>query len=143
MWNVYAGTMGRGALGDFSGGETMGPHSQIIQAWAEAGLLGLVFFVYFGKLLAQALWILFFRRPLDIMTPLFLYHLLLGFWNLLFSPFANLHRFAIGLTLVISVQVLREHESWFKAGYRRITRNAVFFAATSPGPAMPTGWAAK
>ncbi|HEY3835396.1 MAG TPA: O-antigen ligase family protein [Bryobacteraceae bacterium] len=115
MWNVYAARMGRDAIGDSAGGELMGPHSQVIQAWAEAGLLGLVFFVYFGQLLAKALAILLFRRPLDIMTPLFLHHLLLGVWNLLFSPFANLHRFAIGLSLVIAVQVLRERQGSVRA----------------------------
>jgi O-antigen ligase len=92
-------------------GETLGPHSQLIQVWAEAGLLGLVFFLYYGKLLARALVQLFFRRPLDLMTPLFLYYLLVALWNLFFSPFANLHRFDIGLSLVISVQVLRERQS--------------------------------
>ena len=110
MWNVYVARMGRDAIGDAAGSDVMGPHSQVIQAWAEAGLLGLVFFVYFGRLLTKALIVLLFRRPPDIMTALFLHHLLLGVWNLLFSPFANLHRFAIGLSLVIAVQVLRERQ---------------------------------
>ena len=114
MSNVYSGTAGRTGI-DPSTGEGLAPHSQVIQAWAEAGLLGLVFFLYFGKILVQALWFLVFRRPLDIMTSLFLYNLLLGLWNLLFSPFANLHRFAIGLALVVSVQVLREGASQARA----------------------------
>ena len=49
----------------------MGPHSQIIQAWADAGVLGVLIFIYYGKLLMESLWTLFFRRPLDNMTPLF------------------------------------------------------------------------
>ena len=110
MWNVFAGKMGQAEIGNSAGVE-MGPHSQVIQAWAEAGLLGLVFFICYGRLLAQALRFLIFRRPLDIMTPLFLHYLVMGVWNLLFSPFANLHRFAIGLALVISLQVLREEKA--------------------------------
>ena len=108
MWNIYAGEMGRGSTAQQAAGETLGPHSQIVQAWAEAGVLGLVFFLYLGKELAEATWILFFRRALDLMTPLFLYNLLLGVWNLFFSPFANLHRFALALALVICIQILRE-----------------------------------
>ena len=107
MWNVYAGRMGRGTLPDTAAGDTLGPHSQIIQAWAEAGLLGLVFFVYFGKLLLQALWRLFFRNALNIMTPLFQLYLLDSTWDLGCSPFANLHRLNIALALVITIQVLR------------------------------------
>ncbi len=111
MWNIFIANINRADAPNWSHGEAMGPHSQIIQVWAEAGLLGLIFFLYFGKLLAEALWVLFFRRPLDIMSPLFLYYLLVAVWNVLFSPFANLHRFLIGLALVISIQVLRERGS--------------------------------
>jgi hypothetical protein len=124
MWEVFAGKMGRADTTGVLAGETMGPHSQLIQVWAEAGVLGLVFFVYYGKLLSQALWILFFRRPLDFMTPLFLYYLFLGLWNLVFSPFANLHRFDIGLALVISLQVLREF-----APARRVQPPSLFGAS--------------
>jgi len=122
MWNVYAGKMGRGSAADWSSGETMAPHSQILQSWAEAGLLGMVFFVYFGRLLLPALRILVLRRPLDIMTPLFLYNVLLGLWNLLFSPFANLHRFAIALALVIAIQVLREGAAQSHARWTSVAR---------------------
>ena len=108
MWNTFAGNKGRSNISSQQARESQGPHSQLLQAWAEAGLLGLVFFLYLGKLLCQALWILLFRRPLDVMMPLFLYYLLLGLWNLLFSPFANLHRFDIALSLMIVIQVLRE-----------------------------------
>jgi hypothetical protein len=125
MWNVYAGKMGHVAIGDSAGSEVMGPHSQVVQAWAEAGLLGLFFFIYYGMLLGKALRVLLFSRSLDIMTPLFLHHLLVGVWNLLFSPFANLHRFAIGLALVISLQVLRERQTRLRSGG--------FWALTGPG----------
>jgi O-antigen ligase len=99
--------MGRANISS-QGKESLGPHSQLLQAWAEAGLLGLMFFLYFGRLLVQGLWLLVFRRPLDVMTPLYLYYLLVGAWNLLLSPFTNLHRFDIGLALIIIIQVLRE-----------------------------------
>jgi O-antigen ligase len=138
MWNVYAGNMGRANTADWTACEVMGPHSQLIQTWAEAGLLGVVFFVYYGKLLASALWLLVLRRNLDIMTPLFLYHLLLGLWNLLFSPFANLHRFAIGLALVISLQVLREHESSIRRAVRLMPNAAPPLAYPESG-SSPVG----
>jgi hypothetical protein len=120
MWNIFAEGMNRtGTLALFAG-EAQGPHSQIIQVWAEAGLLGLVFFVYYGKLLSRGLWVLVFRRPLDIMAPLFLYNLLIGLWNLLLSPFANLHRFDIGLALVVAIQVLRDHDNQQSWSWQRV-----------------------
>jgi len=106
MWNVYAQSMGRSSLPDSASSEALGPHSQLLQAWAEAGLLGIFFFLYFGNILARALWKLFFRWKLDMMSPLFLFYLLLSLWALLFSPFANLHRFQIAVSLVITVHVL-------------------------------------
>ena len=111
MWNTFSARMGRANIGNSSAGDTMGPHSQIVQAWAEAGLLGLVFFVYFGRLLLKALYILCFRRTLDWMTPLFLCYLLLALWDLCFSPFANLHRFLIALNLAMAIHILSERIS--------------------------------
>jgi O-antigen ligase len=108
MWNIFSARMGRANIGSSSAGDTIGPHSQIIQAWAEAGLLGLFFFVYFGWLLGKALWVLCFRRTVDWMTPLFLCYLLLAVWDLCFSPFANLHRFLIALTLAMAIHVLSQ-----------------------------------
>lgn len=107
MWNVYAGRMGRGSAADLEGGEEQGPHSQLIQAWAEAGLLGLFFFVYFGRLLIEALWAQFFRRGISIMTPLFVLYLVDALWDLACSPFANLHRLNIALALVITLHIAR------------------------------------
>jgi O-antigen ligase len=110
MWNVYAGRMGRASLADSAAGETMGPHSQIVQVWAEAGLLGLVFFVYFGKLLIEALWSCFFRQAMSLMTPFLLIYLVASLWDLLCSPFANLHRLNIALALVMTIHVWRSRE---------------------------------
>jgi O-antigen ligase len=106
MWNVYAGMVGRRTLSLSVAGETLGPHSQLIQAWAEAGVLGVLFFVYFGKLLIQALWTLFFHGAIDNRIPLFLLFLLGALWDLGCSPFANLHRLNIALALVITIHVL-------------------------------------
>ena len=119
MWNTFSAIAGRANLAASTAGDTMGPHSQIVQAWAEAGLLGLVFFVYYGKLLAKALWVLFFRRPLDTVSPLFLFYLLIALWDLLFSPFANLHRFHIALGLIISIHILSGRENRRTSAVRR------------------------
>ena len=109
MWNVYAGEMGRG-IGDSTIEDTLDPHSQLIQAWAEAGVLGLVFFFYFGKLLIEALWALLNRSVLNTITPLCMLFLLDALWDLGFSPFANLHRLNIALALFITIYVLREKD---------------------------------
>ncbi len=106
MWNVLVAKAGRVNMAGYLASDPIGAHSQIIQAWAEAGLLGTVFFIFYGRLLAKSLWTVFFRRTINAMTPLLLYYLLTAVWDLLFSPFANLHRFGIALALVITIQVL-------------------------------------
>ena len=117
MSNIYLSRWKLTDNFDLGVGDARGPHSQIIQVWAEAGLLGLVFIFYYGRFLSRGLWILFFKRPLDILSPIFLYYQLLAAWDLVFSPFANLHRFAMGLTAVIAIQILRENKGRLAAGH--------------------------
>src|SRR5579859_100265 len=82
---------------------TFSPHSQILQAWFEAGIFGAAFFVYLGwKLVRAARWCIF-RRRIDVFSVLFAYCLLRALWHLAFSPFAGLARLDVALAAVIVV----------------------------------------
>ena len=80
---------------------TFSPHSQILQAWFEAGVFGTLFFFYLGwKLLRAFTWCIF-RRGLDMFSVLFAFCLLRAIWHLLFSPFAGLARMDVALAAAI------------------------------------------
>lgn len=73
------------------------PHSQILQAWVEGGVLGAAFFLVLGyQLLRSAKWAAL-ARPVDFLTPLILYLLFSCAWNLFMSPFSAPHRIQIAL----------------------------------------------
>jgi O-antigen ligase len=82
---------------------TFSPHSQILQAWFEAGIFGAAFFFYLGFKLIGAARTCIFRRRLDVFSVLFAYCLLRAIWHLAFSPFAGLARLDVALAAVIVV----------------------------------------
>jgi O-antigen ligase len=81
--------------------ESLLPHSQFLQAWVEGGLPGTAFFVFFGIYVAGALRWFALRRPVDAITPLALYFLILGLWNLAASPFLGIMRIYIAMAVGI------------------------------------------
>jgi O-antigen ligase len=103
-----AGVRYRGQQTDTS---TFSPHSQILQAWFEAGIFGAAFFLYLGwKLIRAAHWCIFTRR-LDVFSVLFAFCLLRAIWHLAFSPFAGLARLDVALAVVIVVVLDLERRS--------------------------------
>lgn len=85
------------------------PHSQILHAWFEGGILGTAFFVAVLVLLVrQGTW-LATRRPPDALTPLLFYFAMMTMWNLLMSPFSAPHRLgiAIGAAIVVVMRIER------------------------------------
>jgi len=95
-----AGVRYRGQQTDTS---TFSPHSQILQAWFEAGIFGAAFFLYLGWKLIRAAHGCIFRRRLDALSVLFAFCLLRAIWHLAFSPFAGLARLDVALAAVIVV----------------------------------------
>jgi len=90
---------------------TFSPHSQILQAWFEAGIFGAAFFFYLGgKLIRAARWCIFSRR-LDVFSTLFAYGMLRAMWHLAFSPFAGHARLDVALAAVIVVLLDLEKRS--------------------------------
>jgi O-antigen ligase len=101
----HTGIRYRGQRTDTS---TFSPHSQILQAWFEAGFFGTVFFLYLGwKLVRGFAWCVF-ERPSDAFSVLFTFCLLRATWHLLFSPFAGQARLDVALAAVIVCLLDRE-----------------------------------
>jgi O-antigen ligase len=89
------------------------PHSQILQAWFEAGIFGTAFFLFLGWKLAGALRYCIFHRGLDVFSVLFAFCLLRATWHLLFSPFAGLARLDVALAAAIICLIdLERRASW-------------------------------
>jgi O-Antigen ligase len=82
-------------------GQSLLPHSQFLQAWIEGGLFGVGFFTLFGIRLCGAMKWFALHRPIDMITPLALYFLVLGMWNLAASPFLGIARIYIALAVAL------------------------------------------
>lgn len=99
--SIFAERTGIRYRGELTDTSTFSPHSQILQAWFEAGIFGITFFLYLGwKLVNAARWCIF-RRDLDGFSVLFTYCLLQAVWHLLFSPFGGLARLDVALAAVL------------------------------------------
>jgi len=106
----HTGIRYRGQRTDIS---TFSPHSQVLQAWFEAGIFGTAFFLYFGWKLAHGFgWCVFYRSA-DVFSVLFAFCLLRAMWHLLFSPFAGLARLDVALAAVIVCLLDRERRHEF------------------------------
>lgn len=99
--SIFADRTGVRYRGQQTDTSTFSPHSQILQAWFEAGVFGTTFFLYLGGSVAGALYFCIFRRRLDAFSVLFAFSLMRAIWHLLFSPFAGLARLDVALAAVI------------------------------------------
>jgi O-antigen ligase len=86
------------------------PHSQILSAWYEGGLLGLAFFVYFGYLLVRYTLYCTFTRPYNYLTPLYLFVSLQSLWHLVMSPFGGSQRLVIAFAVAVLCRLCRERQ---------------------------------
>jgi hypothetical protein len=82
-------------------GESLIPHSQLLQAWLEGGVLAVVFFGLYGAQLAATLAWLLRRHACGVLTPLFFYLTYFGLWNWVGSPFLGITRLYIALAIAI------------------------------------------
>jgi hypothetical protein len=105
-------------------GDSMLPHSQVLQAWVEGGLLAAIFFFAYAVAMVRAFLWLAHRHAPGRMTPLLLIVLAMGAWNLLASPLGGTHR--IFIMLVVGATALLMAERRFAP------------AATRPAGAGPT-----
>jgi O-antigen ligase len=89
-------------------GTTFSPHSQVLHAWVEGGLLGTVFFWFLLYSLLKNLGWFLQRRPLDILTPSLLMFVVITLWNLFMSPFSAPHRVFIAVGALVAVLMAME-----------------------------------
>jgi len=99
--SIFAERTGMRYSGQPTDTSTFSPHSQILQAWFEAGIFGAAFFFYLGWKLVRGFGWCVFRRNLDMFSVLFAFCLLRAIWHLLFSPFAGLARLDVALAAAI------------------------------------------
>jgi len=81
--------------------EAIQAHSQILQAWTEGGIAAAAFFICYAYFLAGIIYYVVVWRQDDNMTIIYLYILISGVWNVLFSPFAGDHRQMVGLAIAV------------------------------------------
>lgn len=112
------------------------PHSQILHAWYEGGILGAAFFiVMLVQIVRQGRWLLTGRR-FDALTPLLLYLLLVTTWNFFMSPFGAGHRLgiAMGAALLVMLGIERRQvEAHMRAGASVLERPAGSVVAAPVG----------
>lgn len=80
-------------------GQSILPHSQLLQVWVEGGILAAIFFLLLGFNLLRALRWLILNHASGPMTPLYAVVVLNALWNLLFTPFLGLHRIYVAFAL--------------------------------------------
>jgi hypothetical protein len=101
--NLYYQSMEE--TGQFSPGEQRGAiftaHSQVLQGWVEGGLLGALFWFFYGYGLVRSGWFVVMRRPLDAYTPAFLFFLIYDLWALFMSGFSGPTRLPIAVGVVM------------------------------------------
>jgi O-antigen ligase len=94
--------------------ESILPHSQLLQAWVEGGILGALFFLIYGWQLLLALPWLALRHQPGRLTPLLLLFVVSGAWSLAASPFLGQHRVHIACA-VAALALLARERTWSNA----------------------------
>ncbi len=92
-------------------GKNMAIHSQVLVGLAEGGLLGGCFFLAYGVYLLWALHHVTVVKPWGRLTAVFLFVLLLGLLNLLFTPFSGAARVDIAATVGLLVFLRSERRN--------------------------------
>ncbi len=92
-------------------GDSLMPHSQILQAWLEGGALAAAYFLIYGCHLVAALWWLMRGRRLDMMTPFYLYLISGGLLNWIVSPATGIHRVYIALAVAVIAILASERQT--------------------------------
>jgi hypothetical protein len=84
-------------------GNVIRTHSMILQAWVEAGIVGLVFFLFSTGMLAGLLARLLTRLPRDRYYAVGCFFGLWGLWAFIASPFAGISRLNTAISIVLLV----------------------------------------
>jgi O-antigen ligase len=93
------------------GGDLFTPHSQILQAWVEGGILGTSLFVALLVLTLRHLPYAAFGRSRDVASFLILYFVGSGLLNIFVSPFSAPHRIGIATGAACLVLLAEERRA--------------------------------
>ena len=83
-------------------------HSQLLVSLAEGGILGGIFFLFYGVCVLWAQWYCVFQRQLDRYSAIYSLILIGALWNLLMSPFSGGHRINIAVAIGVLLLLLQE-----------------------------------
>lgn len=95
--------------------ELIPAHSQILQSWVEGGILGTIFFAYFGFKHIRGIRFCVIERPFDRFTALFLFLLISSFWAVFASPFGGNQRIYVAISVAILCVLERERKRLLRA----------------------------
>jgi hypothetical protein len=96
---------------------TSGVHSQLLQAWVEGGILGTAFFLTLLFLLLRFGRELFSFRPLDALTPIFVFYFTYTAWHVFMSPFALGARTYDAMACAVVLVLILERQMRKRGGY--------------------------
>jgi O-antigen ligase len=93
--------------------EVLPVHSQILQAGFEAGIGGMIFFVFLFCVCVARLWRVLMSREWDNEFAMFAFWAISTLWALLFSPFAGFTRLTggIGIALLLAIPSWRDRRA--------------------------------
>lgn len=120
----------RGDLPDVGNGN-FSPHSQILHAWVEGGILGTALMMTLLWQLLRIGWWTLLQRQVDFLTPALLYILIATLWNLFMSPFSAPHRLGIATGAALLVLLHIERRRSLLAGTAAMPGEAAAAPATS------------
>ncbi len=114
-------------------GRSLLPHSQLLQAWVEGGVLGAAFFLFYGWGLLVTLYWFVVRRAHDWLSPVGVFLLLYGLWNWLASPFLGFTRIYIAMAVALIAIAKWERAQHMRGATPGLQRRAAVARAKRAG----------
>lgn len=120
---VEAGVSPELERGDIIGNVPLIPgHSHIVTAWIWSGIAGPIFWVYMTWFVLKGMVPVAIQRP--PLAPVYMYLLIVMFWDIFFSPFAANRRLLESFLLVVIADLLQitsrlKSKRWVRSGVNR------------------------
>ena len=89
---------------------TLPTHSFLFGGWADAGILGLVFWLYLTAFLIRRLIRILNAHPSPLLVTPVTFLVILTLWNVLYSPYGATERTVLAL-VVVSVRIFESHSA--------------------------------
>lgn len=136
-WMVETGETPELERGDIISDTPMIPgHSHIVTAWIWSGIAGLIFWAYMSWFVLRGMVPIAIQRP--PLAPIYMYLLIVMFWDIFFSPFGANRRLTESFLLVVIADGLQlasrvKSKPWVRLGVqRRALHQSAFNSPASP-----------